>query len=77
MASKTLNFEFLIDLLYALNRLLVEADVVCHKSNVKQLYFSKLVKSMFCLGYVLLCYSLIYNQEVTFDFHNISTIRCN
>ena len=67
MASKTLNFEFLVDL-YALKRLLVEADVVCHKSNMKQLYFSKLVKRMFYKGYVLLSYSLIYNHRSNFRF---------
>ena len=68
MASKALNFEFLIDLLYALKCLLVEAGVLCHKSNMKQLYFSKLVKHMFYLGYVLLCYSLIYNHRSNFRF---------
>ena len=68
MASKTLNFEFLVDFLYALKRLPVEADVACHKSNMKQLHLSKLVKRMFYLGYVLLCYSLIYNRRSNFRF---------
>ena len=40
LGSETLNFEFPIDELWAYS-LLVEAAVVCHKSNVKQLYFSK------------------------------------
>ena len=40
LVSKTLNFEFPIDVLWAYS-LLVEANAVCHKSNVKQLYFSK------------------------------------
>ena len=43
--------------------LLVEADVVCHECNVKQLYFS------LYLGYVLLRYVLIYNPNVYFNFH--------
>ena len=33
LASETFDFEVLLTL--------VEADVVCHISNVKQLYFSK------------------------------------
>ena len=37
---ETLNFEFPIDVLKAYG-LLVVAYVVCHKSNVKQFYFSK------------------------------------
>jgi len=68
VASKNLNFEFLINLLYTLKHLPVEADVVCHKSNMKQLYFSKLVQRMFRLGYVLLCYILIYNDRSNFQF---------
>ena len=40
LASETLNFEFPIDVLKAYS-LLVAADVVCHKSNVKQLYQSQ------------------------------------
>ena len=40
LASETLNFEFPIDVLEAYS-LLVEADFVCHKSNVKQLYVSE------------------------------------
>ena len=70
MVSKNLNFEFLINLLYTLKHLPVEADVVCHKSNMKQLYFSKLhvVKRMFYLGYVLLCYILIYTHRSNFQF---------
>ena len=39
-ASETLDFEFPIDMLYAYS-LLVKADIVCHKSNMKQLCFSK------------------------------------
>ena len=44
LVSETLNFEFPIDVLQAHSggvRMLVEADVVCYKSNMKQLYFSK------------------------------------
>ena len=44
----------------------MEADLDCHKSNVKLL---KTVKHMLYLGYVLLCYILIYNLEVSFNFH--------
>ena len=50
---ETLNFEFPIDVLQKYS-LLAEADVVCHKSNVKQLYFFKTVKRMLYLGSVLL-----------------------
>ena len=40
LASETLNFEFSIDVLSAYTAL-GEANVVCHKSNVKQFCFSK------------------------------------
>ena len=40
LVSQTLNLEFPIDGLWA-DSLLLQTDVVCHKSNVKQLYFSK------------------------------------
>ena len=48
----------------------MEADVVCHKSNVKHA-LPKSVKRMLYLGYVLLSYVLIYNLEVSFNFHLI------
>ena len=66
--SKTLNFEFPIDVLWAYS-LLLEADVVCHKSNVKTSLLLKTVKCMLYLSKVLLCYVLIYNLEVSFNFH--------
>ena len=40
LAFETLNFEFPIEVLKAYG-LLVEAYVDCHKSNMKQFYFSK------------------------------------
>ena len=40
LAFETLNFEFPIDM-FKVYGLLVEAYVVCHKSNMKQFYFSK------------------------------------
>ena len=40
LSSKTLILNFPSSVV-CINSLLVEADVVCHKSNVKQLYFSK------------------------------------
>ena len=39
LASETLNFEFSIDM--SAYTVLGEANVVCHKSNVKQFFFSK------------------------------------
>ena len=43
--------------------------IVCHKSNVKQLYLLKTVKGMLYLGYFLsLRYVLIYNLKV-FNFN--------
>ena len=39
LASETLNFEFSIDM--SAYTVLGEANVVCHKSNVKQFCFSK------------------------------------
>ena len=40
------------------------------QANVKQLNFLlKTVKRMLYLGYVLLRYVLIYNLEVSFNFH--------
>ena len=48
---------------------LVEADVVSHKSNVKQLYFSKhKTQALFRLCFVTL-YILIYNLKVSSNFH--------
>ena len=58
--ARNIGFLSPTDELYSL---LVEADVVCYKSNVKQLYFS------LYLGYVLLRYVLIYNPNVYFNFH--------
>ena len=62
--SETLNFEFPIDVWYVYS-LLVEAYVVCHKSNVKP----QNSKTQLYLGNVLLRYILIYNLEVSFNFH--------
>ena len=39
------------------------------QANVKQLFLLKTVKRMLYLGYVLLCYVLIYNLKVSFNFH--------
>ena len=48
----------------------MEADVVCHKSNVKQLYQSQNSKTHALFRpYVLLRYVLIYNLGVFFNFH--------
>ena len=56
----------------------MEGDVVCRKSNVKHCLLLKTVKSMlYLLGKVLLrlgnvllfTYVLIYNLEVSFNFH--------
>ena len=47
----------------------MEGDVVCHKSNVKQLSSQTVKRGMLYLGYVLLGYVLIYNLEVSFSFH--------
>ena len=49
----------------------MEADVDCHRltrSSFSHL-FPKTVKRMLYLGYVLLSYVLIYNLEVSFNFH--------
>ena len=47
----------------------MEADVVSHKSNVKQLYFSKhKTQALFRLCFVTL-YILIYNLKVSSNFH--------
>ena len=42
-------------------------------------FLLKTVKCMLYLGYVLLSYVLIYNLEVSFNFHliYISTIKCD
>ena len=42
----------------------MEADAVCHKSNMKQLYFSHALFRKCLLRYVL-----IYNLEVSFNCH--------
>ena len=55
--------------------LLVEADVVCHKSNVKHALLLKTVKRMLYLGYVLLSYVLINNLEVSFNFHLMNDLH--
>ena len=59
LGPETLDFEVPL----TTYSLLVEADVACHKCNVKQRYFS------LYLGYVLLRYVLIYNPNVYFNFH--------
>ena len=44
--------------------------MVCHKSNMKHCCTSQNSKmAMLYLGHVLLCYVLIYNLEVSFNFH--------
>ena len=68
LASKILNFEFPIDVLQAYS-LLLEADFVCHKSNVKQFLRLKTVKHMLCSGNVLFRYVPIYNLQASFNFH--------
>ena len=78
-ASETMNFEFPINVLYAYS-LQVEADVVCHKSNVKQFYSLRTVKRMLYLGSIFLRYVLIYNLEVylnviTFLQHWLTVIK--
>ena len=55
--------------------LLVEADVVCHKSNVKHALLLKTVKRMLYLGYVLLSYVLIKNLEVSLNFHLMNDLH--
>ena len=55
--------------------LLVEADVVCHKSNVKHPLLLKTVKRMLYLGYVFLSYVLINNPEVSFNFHLMNDLH--
>ena len=47
----------------------MEAGVDC-QANVKQLYFSKQINACSIQAiYVLLRYVLIYNLEVSFNFH--------
>ena len=49
----------------------MEADVVCHKSNVKYSFTSQNSKThaLFRQYFVTLRYVLIYNLEVSFNFH--------
>ena len=49
----------------------MEAEVVCHKSKVKQLYRSQNSKTHVDYNnyYELLHYVLIYNLGVSFNFH--------
>ena len=47
----------------------MEADVVCHKYNVKQPWSLETVKRMLYLGYVFLRFVPIYNLEVSLNFH--------
>ena len=61
-----LHVQFTLEL-----SLLVEANVVCHKCNMKQLCFSKLY-----LGYVFLCHLLIYILEASFHF-NLTFLHLN
>ena len=44
----------------------MEADIDCHRLAALLL---KTVKRMLCLAYGLLRYVLIYNLEVSFNFH--------
>ena len=48
--------------------MLVKADVVCYKSNVKQLYFSKQYNAYNLLGYVLVALRSDYNVEESLLF---------
>ena len=54
----------------------MDADVDCHKSNMKQLYLSLTVKRILYLGNVLLRYVLLYNLEVSFNFHLMTPVIC-
>ena len=45
-----------------------KADVVCYKSNVKQLYFSKQYNAYNLLGYVLVALRSDYNVEESLLF---------
>ena len=69
LASEILNFGFPNGVLKEYT-LLVEADVdffvTCQREAAALL---KTVKRMLYLGYVLLRYVLIYNLEVSFNFH--------
>ena len=49
----------------------MEADVDCHRprQTSEAAFLLKTVKRMLYLGYVLLRYVLIYNLEVSFNFH--------
>ena len=49
----------------------MEADVDCHRPRLtsEAAFLLKTVKGMLYLGYVLLRYVLIYNLEVSFNFH--------
>ena len=49
----------------------MEADVDCHRPRLtsEAAFLLKTVKRMLYLGYVLLRYVLIYNLEVSFNFH--------
>ena len=51
LTSERLNLEFSIDVLWAYS-FLMEANVVCHKSNV--LCFAKQLNAYPIIGYVLL-----------------------
>ena len=53
----------------------MEADVVCHKSNVKHALLLKTVKRILYLGYVLLSYVLINNLEVSFNFQLMNDLH--
>ena len=48
--------------------MLVKADVVCYKSNVKQLYFSKQYNAYNLLGYVFVALRSDYNVEESLLF---------
>ena len=61
-------------------RLSRSQEQVSHKSNVKHALLLKSVKRMLYLGYVLLSYVLIYNLEISFNFHltflQLNVIKC-
>ena len=47
----------------------MEADVDCHRLTREAALRLKTVKRMLYLGYVLIRYLLIYNLEVSSNFH--------
>ena len=56
----------------------MEADVDCHRPRLtsEAAFLLETVKRMLYLGYVLLRNVLIYNLEVSFNFH-LTSLRLN